>query len=148
MLLAFLVLTGCGSTTATSTQSSTSTAGSSATIGVASNAKLGQILVDGSGRTVYLFAADKGTTSACYTDCAAAWPPVITHAAPQAGTGATASLLGTTTRTDGSLQVTYNGHPLYYWIADKNPGDTTGQALNNFGGGWFVLSPSGAQIGG
>jgi predicted lipoprotein with Yx(FWY)xxD motif len=148
-VLAFLVVAACGSTTTSSTTSSSpATSGQTATIAVAGNAKLGQILVDGNGRTVYLFAADKGTTSVCYTDCAAAWPPVLTHGAPQAGAGATASLLGTTTRRDGSLQVTYNGHPLYYWIADKNPGDATGQALNNFGAPWYVLSPRGMQIGG
>lgn len=113
---------------------------------VADNAKLGQILVDGNGRTVYLFVADQGTTSNCYGDCAGAWPPVIAHGAPQAGAGATASLLGTTTRKDGSMQVTYAGHPLYYWVADKNAGDATGQALNNFGGPWYVLSPSGMEI--
>lgn len=119
---------------------------SPATIAVATNAKLGQILVDGSGRTVYLFVADQGTTSACYTDCAAAWPPVLTHGAPQAGAGANASLLGTTTRKDGSTEVTYAGHPLYYFIADKAPGDATGQKLNNFGGPWYVVSPSGMEI--
>jgi predicted lipoprotein with Yx(FWY)xxD motif len=148
VLLAMLFLTACGSTTSASTSTTPSASSAAATIAVAGNAKLGQILVDGGGRTVYLFEADKGHTSVCYTDCAAAWPPVITHGAPQAGSGATSSLLGTTTRTDGSLQVTYNGHPLYYWIADKNPGDATGQDLNNFGGAWYVLSPNGMQIGG
>ena len=117
-----------------------------ATIAVAANPKLGQILVDGTGRTVYLFVADQGTTSVCYTDCAAAWPPVLTHGAPQAGAGANASLLGTTTRKDGSTEVTYAGHPLYYFIADKSAGDTTGQKLNNFGGPWYVVSPSGMEI--
>lgn len=149
-LLAFLVVAACGTTTTASTPNPTSMSpaagGAAATIAVTSNAKLGQILVDGSGRTVYLFGADKGTTSVCYTDCAAAWPPVITHGAPLAGTGATSSLLGTTTRTDGATQVTYAGHPLYYWVADKSPGDATGQAVNNFGGPWYVLSPSGMEI--
>jgi predicted lipoprotein with Yx(FWY)xxD motif len=151
-LLAFFVVAACGTTTTASTSNPTSSSpaagGAAATIAVASNSKLGQILVDGSGRTVYLFQADKGTASVCYADCAVAWPPVITHGAPQAGAGATAALIGTTTRKDGSLQVTYNGHPLYYWVADHNPGDTTGQNLNNFGGAWFVLSPRGTQIGG
>lgn len=146
LLLAMLVATACGSSTSAATPASSPAAAPPATIAVANNAKLGQILVDGSGRTVYLFVADKGTTSVCYTDCAAAWPPVHTTGSPQAGTGATATLLGTTTRKDGSMQVTYAGHPLYYWIADKTAGDTTGQALNNFGGPWYVLSPAGMEI--
>jgi predicted lipoprotein with Yx(FWY)xxD motif len=147
LLLAMLAATACGgSSTANAPAASSPSAGSAATIAVANNAKLGSILVDGSGRTVYLFVADQGTTSVCYNDCAAAWPPVLTHGAPQAGSGATASLLGTTTRKDGSTEVTYNGHPLYYFIADKSPGDATGQKLNNFGGPWYVLSPSGMEI--
>jgi predicted lipoprotein with Yx(FWY)xxD motif len=143
-----LLAAACGSSTTAappSTPSSSNAAGP-ATIAVATNAKLGQILVDGSGRTVYLFVADQGSTSVCYTDCAAAWPPVLTKGAPMAGAGATASLLGTTTRKDGTTEVMYNGHPLYYFIADKNPGDATGQKLNNFGGPWYVVSPAGAQI--
>ena len=118
-----------------------------ATIAVATNATLGPILVDGSGRTIYLFVSDTGTTSACYTSCATAWPPVLTHGPPQAGSGVTASLLGTTSRTDGTTEVTYGGHPLYYFIGDKKPGDTTGQSLNNFGGLWFAVKPDGNRAG-
>lgn len=140
-------MTACGSTTtAAPPASSPSSADAPTSIAVATNAKLGQILVDGNGRTVYLFVPDQGTTSVCYGNCAGAWPPVLTHGAPLAGTGATASLLGTTTRKDGSTEVTYAGHPLYYFIADKAPGDVTGQKLNNFGGPWYVVSPAGAQI--
>jgi predicted lipoprotein with Yx(FWY)xxD motif len=113
---------------------------------VATDSKLGAILVDGNGKTVYLFVADKGTASTCYTSCATVWPPVLTTGAPAAGTGATASLLGTTTRTDGKVEVTYAGHPLYYFIQDKKAGDTTGQGVNGFGGLWWVLSPAGAAI--
>ena len=116
------------------------------TIKVATDAKLGTILVDEDGKTLYLFVADKGTASTCYTSCATIWPPVLTTGAPQAGTGATASLLGTTTRTDGKVQVTYAGHPLYYFVQDKKAGDTTGQGVDGFGGLWWVLSPSGAAI--
>jgi predicted lipoprotein with Yx(FWY)xxD motif len=115
------------------------------TIAVATS-KLGQILVDGNGMTLYLFVADTGTTSTCYTSCATIWPPVLTTGAPQAGTGASASLLGTTTRTDGKIEVTYAGHPLYYFVQDKTAGDTTGQGVNSFGALWWVLSPSGAAI--
>jgi predicted lipoprotein with Yx(FWY)xxD motif len=122
-----------------------SPAAADATIAVATT-KLGQILVDGNGITVYLFVADTGTTSTCYTSCAALWPPVLTTGAPQAGTGANASLLGTTTRTDGKVEVTYAGHPLYYFVQDKVAGDTTGQGVNSFGALWWVLSPAGAAI--
>jgi predicted lipoprotein with Yx(FWY)xxD motif len=122
-----------------------SPAASGTTIAVATS-KLGQILVDGKGMTVYLFVVDTGTTSNCYTSCATIWPPVLTTGAPQAGAGANASLLGTTTRTDGKTEVTYAGHPLYYFVQDKAAGDTTGQGINGFGGLWWVLSPSGAAI--
>ncbi len=108
--------------------------------------KLGQILVDGKGMTVYLFVVDTSTTSNCYTSCATIWPPVLTTGAAQAGAGANASLLGTTTRTDGKIEVTYAGHPLYYFVQDKAAGDTTGQGINGFGGLWWVVSPSGAAI--
>ena len=122
-----------------------SPAATGATIAVAPS-KLGQILVDGKGMTVYLFVVDTGTTSNCYTSCATIWPPVLTTGAAQAGAGANASLLGTTTRTDGKTEVTYAGHPLYYFVQDKAAGDTTGQGINGFGGLWWVVSPSGAAI--
>ena len=113
---------------------------------MANNSKLGQILVDSAGMTVYLFVADTGSVSTCYTSCAQVWPPVATDGAPQAGSGAMASLLGTSKRTDGKTQVTYAGHPLYYFINDKKAGDTAGQGVNGFGALWWVLSPSGAAI--
>lgn len=115
-------------------------------VAVASNPKLGTILVDGSGKTLYLFAADTGTTSTCYGQCATYWPPLLTNGAPQAGTGVNASLLGTTKRTDGTEEVTYAGHPLYFVVTDHNPGDATGQAVNNFGGPWYVVGPSGSKV--
>jgi len=118
-----------------------------ATVAVAQNAKLGQILVDGNGRTLYLFEADKTTASTCYGSCATYWPPLLTGGSPQAGAGATASLLGTTKRSDGTTEVTYAGHPLYYVVTDHNPGDATGQGVNNFGAPWDVVGPDGNQIG-
>ncbi len=133
-----LLTAACGSS-APSTASGT-------TIAVASNPKLGQILVDGAGKTVYLFVADTGSSSTCYTTCAQIWPPVFTSGRPQARTGANASLLGTTTRTDGKTEVTYAGHPLYYFVQDKATGDTTGEGVNGFGGLWWVVSPSGAAV--
>jgi len=134
------------STAAASPSPSPSPAATGTKIAVASNAKLGSILVDDKGMTVYLFVADTGKESTCYTSCAAIWPPVLTDGAPQAGTGADASLLGTTTRTDGKIEVTYAGHPLYYFIQDKAAGDAKGQAINGFGALWWVMSPSGAAI--
>ena len=150
---AFMALiVGCGGTTPSATAQSPSPAASPSpsasaeTIKVATDAKLGQILVDEEGKTLYLFVADKGTASTCYTSCATIWPPVLTTGAPQAEGGAKASLLGTTTRTDGKVEVTYAGHPLYYFIQDKKVGDTTGQGVNGFGALWWVVSPSGAAI--
>jgi predicted lipoprotein with Yx(FWY)xxD motif len=110
--------------------------------------KLGQVLVDSNGLTVYLFLADKGTASSCNSAaCVQYWPPVLTTGAPQAGSGVTGSLLGTTARADGSTQVTYAGHPLYRFVMDKAAGDATGQAVNAFGAPWYVVAPSGMQIG-
>jgi predicted lipoprotein with Yx(FWY)xxD motif len=110
--------------------------------------RLGQILVDSNGRTVYLFLADSGISSNCNSaGCVQAWPPVLTKGAPQAGRGVKASLLGTTTRRDGTTEVTYAGHPLYYFISDTRAGDLTGQGINAFGAPWYVVSPSGMQIG-
>ena len=124
-------------------------AGGSATSGAQvhiAKTRIGQILVDSRGITLYDFVKDKGKMSACYGACAALWPPLITHGKPVAGPGARASLLGTTKRTDGSLQVTYGGHPLYYFVTDRKPGQTTGQGVNQFGGLWWVLSAAGKEI--
>jgi len=141
-----LIATACGGTTPSTSGTTPSPAATGEKIAVATNAKLGQILVDEGGMTVYLFVADTGTTSTCYTSCAAIWPPVLTTGAPQAGAGAQVSLLGTTTRTDGKVEVTYAGHPLYYFVKDKVAGDATGQGINGFGGLWWVLSASGTAI--
>jgi predicted lipoprotein with Yx(FWY)xxD motif len=107
---------------------------------------LGRILVDRRGITLYDFVKDKGKTSVCYGACAALWPPLITHGKPVAGHGVRRSLLGTTKRKDGKLEVTYRGHPLYYFVSDRKPGQTTGQGLNQFGGPWWVLSAAGKEI--
>ena len=110
--------------------------------------RYGQVLVDGQGRALYLFAADKTTESTCYDACAAAWPPQLADKGTTVGAmhGATGSLTGTTTRKDGTLQVTYNGHPLYYFTGDKNPGEITCQAVVNFGAAWYVVDPNGNAI--
>jgi predicted lipoprotein with Yx(FWY)xxD motif len=107
---------------------------------------LGRILVDSKGITLYDFPPDRGTMSVCYGACAALWPPLITKAKPVAGPGVRASLLGTTRRKDGKLEVTYNGHPLYYFVSDRKPGQTTGQGVNQFGSPWWVLSPAGKEL--
>src|SRR5258707_1569975 len=107
---------------------------------------LGRILVDSKGLTLYDFVKDKDTTSACYGACAALWPPLTTKGKPVAGRGVRASLLGTTKRKDGKLEVTYGGHPLYYFVTDRKPGQTTGQGVNQFGGPWWVISAAGKEI--
>jgi len=109
--------------------------------------RLGRVLVDGMGRTLYLFVADTGTKSTCNSSaCVQYWPPLLTTGAPQAGAGVNAGLLGTTKRQDGTTEVTYAGHPLYYFISDNKAGDVTGQGINGFGGPWYVVSPSGMRI--
>jgi predicted lipoprotein with Yx(FWY)xxD motif len=132
------------STAATLALASGTNAGG-ATVAVAKS-PLGRILVDSKGITLYDFPKDKGTTSSCYGACAALWPPLLTKGKPVAGRGVRASLLGTSKRKDGRLEVTYNGHPLYYFVSDRKPGQTTGQALNQFGAPWWVLSPAGKEI--
>jgi predicted lipoprotein with Yx(FWY)xxD motif len=117
-----------------------------ATIAVGTDAKLGKFLVDAAGRSLYLFEADTSTASTCSGACAQTWPPLTTGGAPQAGSGATQSKLGTTMRSDGSTQVTYNGHPLYSFAGDSKPGDLTGEGNTGFGAGWDVVSPAGAKI--
>jgi predicted lipoprotein with Yx(FWY)xxD motif len=115
---------------------------------VVSTAKtsLGRIIVTSSGRTLYLFAKDKNSKSACTGQCATFWPPLITSGKPSATGGANASLIGTTRRADGRLQVTYNHHPLYTFVKDTKAGQTNGEGVNAFGAAWDAVSPSGAKI--
>jgi predicted lipoprotein with Yx(FWY)xxD motif len=154
---ATLVAAGCGSSTKTestpaapaSTGASTAPAAAGGASVSAVRTSLGTILVAGPKHlTVYRFEADKGTTSTCSGACASLWPPV---AAPSSGTpqvsgGLSAALVGTTTRSDGSKQITYAGHPLYYFAADSEQGQTKGQGINSFGAHWYVLGASGAAI--
>jgi predicted lipoprotein with Yx(FWY)xxD motif len=146
-MIAVLAVAACGGSTSTASSSPSAPAAATATVSVAMSAKLGQILVDGNGRTLYLFEADKGSSSTCYGACASYWPPLLTSGAPMAGAGVNAPLLGTTKRSDGTTEVTYSGHPLYYVVTDHNPGDATGQAVNNFGAAWYVVGPDGNRIG-
>ena len=141
--LVALAVAACGGGGATASPPKSST-GASATLGVA-NSSLGSILVNSTGRTLYLFKADSGTRSACTGACATAWPPLLAIGTPTPGAGLTVSKLGTITRSGGSHQVTYNGHPLYVYVGDKKPGDVTGQGVTAFGASWFALTPSGNQ---
>jgi predicted lipoprotein with Yx(FWY)xxD motif len=119
--------------------------GQSATIGVA-NESLGNVLVDARGRTLYLFQRDSGTKSTCSGACAIDWPPLRATGKPTVGSGAKRSLVATNARLDGTTQVTYNGHPVYVFSGDQEPGDTNGQGVNAFGGLWYALSPAGDPV--
>ena len=152
--LVALVVAGCGGgssdsaapgAAAAAPPASKSAGTRTATVRVA-NSGLGKILVDSHGRTLYLFKKDTGTKSTCSGACAQAWPPLQVSGKPAVGSGARSSLVGTTTRSDGSRQVTYNGHPLYTFQGDSKRGDTKGEGVVAFGAAWFVVSPAGKQI--
>lgn len=116
--------------------------------GIVSAAKvgdLGTILVDSQGRTLYDFHKDKGGESACYDACAAAWPPLLTEGDPQAQGPAERNMLGTTKRKDGTVQVTYNGWPLYAYAGDQAPGEANGNNIDQFGAEWYTLQPNGQE---
>jgi predicted lipoprotein with Yx(FWY)xxD motif len=113
----------------------------------AASTKLGMVLVDGSGRTLYLFEKDQPNQSACSGACVAAWPIDQSSGTPKAGGGVTASLLGTISRSDGTTQVTYNQHPLYYYAGDSGAGQENGQGVDAFGAAWFVVAPTGSKVG-
>jgi predicted lipoprotein with Yx(FWY)xxD motif len=141
---------GGGKQAANDEASEGSKAGSAAVSGdgIVSAAKvgdLGTILVDSEGRTLYDFHKDKNATSACYGACAGAWPPLLTAGDPQAQGAADRSLLGTTKRKDGTLQVTYNGWPLYTYVGDTGPGEATGNDIDQFGAEWYALQPNGEE---
>ena len=123
----------------------TGTGAGAAAVSTASG-ELGEHLVGPNGHTLYLFEKDTGSTSTCTGACAAAWPPLITTGAPTAGGAADAGLLGTTKRPDGTIEVTYGGHPLYYYSGDAAPGDTAGQEVEAFGAEWYAVAPSGKAV--
>jgi predicted lipoprotein with Yx(FWY)xxD motif len=146
VLLSAIVLAACGGgSRANGVAPPKTTTGGPATIGPAMTS-LGTILVDSHAHTVYLFKGDVGTRSACSGACAQAWPPLLAHGRPRIGSGAKAPLIGTVRRTDGTVQVTYNGHPLYRFAQDHKPGDVAGQGLTAFGAQWFTLSAAGNQL--
>ena len=144
-----LVVAACGGSSGSSggayggsTASHPSAKGS---VGLAST-KLGKVLVDGNGRTLYLFEADKGTMSKCDGACASAWPPLTTSGKPTAGAGVAAAKLGTAKRADGTTGVTYDGHPLYTYAGDGAPGQTAGEGLSDYGAPWYALSAAGKTV--
>jgi predicted lipoprotein with Yx(FWY)xxD motif len=106
----------------------------------------GRHLTNAGGRTLYVFSSDSGKTSNCYGDCARAWPPYIVKAKPRAVDGARQGLVGVTRRTDGRLQATYAGHPVYFYVGDKAPGEVLCQAVQEFGGFWYILRGSGKVV--
>lgn len=134
------------STAAATTPATTPAAGGVA-VTVKQASKLGTILAAGSKKlTVYMFEGDKGATSSCSGACASVWPPVTTSGAPTVAGVASSADLGTITRSDGATQVTYKGHPLYFFARDKDAGDAYGQGIKGFGADWYVLSPSGSKV--
>jgi predicted lipoprotein with Yx(FWY)xxD motif len=147
-----LVLAACGGSSYGGSNSPSTSAGatpgaaSATPIITAKSGSLGTILTDAKGRTLYLWDADHGAMSTCNGECAQDWPPLTTKAAPKAGAGVKASLLGTSTRSDGTKEVTYAGHPLYYYAGDTAPGQTTGQGSAAFGAPWWVVTPGGKAL--
>lgn len=108
--------------------------------------KIGKVLVGEAGRTLYLFKKDKKGKSSCSGACTEAWPPYVTEGKPKAGDGVKADLLGITERDGGKTQVTYNGHPLYYFAKDKKAGDITGNDIKNFGTEWYAVTANGTKV--
>jgi predicted lipoprotein with Yx(FWY)xxD motif len=136
---------GSGAATAATIPPKTAS-GQAATAGVATVGSLGKILVDSQGHTLYLFQPDTARMSKCSAACALSWPPLHATGKPTAGAGLNASQLRTIARSDGTQQVTYNGHPLYTFVKDQKPGQATGQGLSAFGGSWFALSSVGTRV--
>jgi predicted lipoprotein with Yx(FWY)xxD motif len=137
-----LVGAGCGSSSDSSSDNGKSSSG---TVNV-SKTDVGDVLTGPNGRTLYLFEKDTGPKSTCSGECANDWPPLTAGGKLTAGSDVKASMLGTTKRSDGASQVTYNGHPLYYFEGDKNAGDTAGQGLDRFGAEWYVLGTNGDKV--
>lgn len=148
LLAAACSSSGSGSTSSSASPSAAAPASSAAssTVITTKTSSGGSFLTNGAGRAVYLFMADSSGKSTCDGACAAAWPPVIATGQPTAAGGAQASDLGTITRSDGTKQVTYDGHPLYYFQGDTGPGTDKGQGINGFGAKWWLVAPTGSSI--
>lgn len=148
-----LLAAACSSSATPSTKSAATSAPAAspsaqgAVVDLGQVGNLGMVLTDGNGRTLYLFAKDEKTESYCKTaPCTQAWPPYVTQGAPTAGSGLKASLLGTLKRDDGTTQVTYGGHPLYYFVKDTAKGQANGQKLKAFGAEWYVVGADGNKV--
>lgn len=153
LVIVGLVVAACGSSSSSSSSlaaaSSSAPSSSAAVGGVAVNTAKGSgglYLTGVGGRALYLWVADHNDSSSCAGACATAWPPLLTKGAPTASGGVKASDLGTITRSDGSKQVTYMGHPLYYFVGDTGPGTQRGQGSDNFGAKWWLVAPTGSAI--
>jgi predicted lipoprotein with Yx(FWY)xxD motif len=138
-----LVATGCGGSSTSGGSSTPSGAGPAV---AAKKTSLGMILTDGSGRTLYLFEKDTGPKSTCSGGCASNWPPFTAGSKPAVMGGAVSSEVKLVKRSDGKMQVTYKGHPLYFYSGDQSPGQLKGQGVDAFGAEWYVLSPAGAKV--
>jgi predicted lipoprotein with Yx(FWY)xxD motif len=150
IVAAVLLIAACGGgKSSSSSQAGAGTPAPSNAGGVTiSTAKgpLGTYLTDSAGRPVYLFMGDSGGMSNCSGSCTQEWPPLTTSSAATAGSGLAAADIGTITRSDGAKEVTYKGHPLYYFAGDSGPGKPTGQGLDDFGAKWWIVAPSGTAI--
>lgn len=159
-LIAILAMTGCGGSDDSSSSagpyggsggesskaaSAEPAGGGAAVVSATTTPKLGKVVVDSEGFTLYNFHKDKGGKPTCYGACEAAWPPLTTDGEPRAGEGAMAAKLGTAERKDGTLQVTYAGWPLYTYTGDSKPGETNGNDVDAFGAQWYALQPNGQE---
>jgi predicted lipoprotein with Yx(FWY)xxD motif len=143
-VVSLLVAAGCGSSSS-SDNSKTSSSSSKATVDL-TKTDVGDVLTGPSGRTLYLFEKDRSAKSTCSGECANDWPPLMASGKPAAGSGVKASMLGTSKRSDGKEQVTYNGHPLYYYEGDMKAGQTAGQGMDAFGAEWYVVGANGSKV--
>lgn len=147
---ALLLVAGCGGSKSSNTSGDTGSPGltqHSSGISVDTHSgPMGTYLTDSAGKSLYLFAADSMNKSACSGPCLTYWPPLLTSGSASAGSGVTASQLGTIPAANGKKQVTYNGHPLYYFSEDQSAGDTTGQGSDGFGAKWWLVAPGGSAI--
>jgi predicted lipoprotein with Yx(FWY)xxD motif len=153
LAVALIAAAACSSSASSSSSSTpqssgtpASAAGSSATVITTANSSGGAFLTNSSGRAIYLFLADSKDKSNCSGACASTWPPVTTTGTPTASGSAQSSDLGTITRSDGTKQVTYDGHPLYYFAGDTGAGTDKGQGIDGFGAKWWLIAPSGSSI--
>jgi predicted lipoprotein with Yx(FWY)xxD motif len=155
-LAAALLVAACGSSgsgsssaaaaAASGSPSATGSASTTGTVITTGSGSAGSFLTNSAGRVLYLWVKDPMNKSVCSGACAGAWPPVVATGTVTASGGANASDLGTITRSDGTKQVTYDGHPLYYFVGDSNPGTDSGQGSNSFGAKWWLVAPSGSAI--